>query len=145
MDSGRPEVDRAAIGRIGRSGSPTVRYASVTLLVAALLLLAIPMFSTAQAPRRAATVRPFQELTRALNEGRYDEVATLADKLDARDPNVVAAKARALVARGKYAEADALLRPVAGRAPTSEAALELGLLQQMLGRADANATLQKLV
>jgi tetratricopeptide (TPR) repeat protein len=141
MDTGRPDEERAAVGR---SPSPTPRHASVPLLLAALLFLALPTLGTAQAPRRAA-VRPVQDLTRALNEGRYDEVATLAEKLDARDPNVVAAKARALIARGKYAEADALLRPVAGRAPTSEAALELGMLQRMLGRAEGNATLQKLV
>src|SRR5262245_10345858 len=120
MDTERPEEDRAAVGR---SGSPTSRHASVSLLIAALLFLALPTVGSAQAPRRAP-VRPGQERTRALNEGRYDEISGLADKLDARDPNVVAAKARALIARGKYADADALLRPVAGRAPTSEAALE---------------------
>jgi cellulose synthase operon protein C len=134
-------MDRSAVGW---SSSPTSQHTSVSLLLAALLFLALPTAGTAQAPRRAP-VRPGQELTRALNEGRYDEVAALADKLDARDPNVVAAKGRALIARGKYADADALLRPVAGRAPTSEAALELGLLQQMLGRAEATATLQKVV
>jgi hypothetical protein len=36
-----------------------------------------------------------------------------------------------------------LLRPVIGRAPSSDAALELGLLQQLLGRPDAAAILDK--
>ena len=55
----------------------------------------------------------------------------------------MAVKARADIARGRYAEAEAMLRPVAARVPTSEAALELGLLQQMLGRPDAVALLEK--
>ncbi len=76
-------------------------------------------------------------------EGRYHEIDALADKLDGRDPAIVALKARAAVATGRYAQAEAILRPAAGRAPTSEAALELGLLQQMLGQSDAAATLSK--
>src|SRR5229473_1524929 len=77
----------------------------------------------------------------ALLEGRYDEVAALTEKLDAQDPNVAAVKARALVARGRYQEAETALRPIAQRAPSSAAALELGLLLQMLGRADGPAIL----
>ena len=111
------------------------------LLAAALIFLALPSSGTAQAPRRAAT--PLQAATRALIEGRYDEVDAMADKLDARDPNVVALKARAAIARGRYAQAEAALRPVASRVPVSEAALELGLLAQMLGRSDARAVLDK--
>ena len=80
---------------------------------------------------------------RALIEGRYDEAETLADKLDSRDPNVAAIKAQAAIARGRYAPAEALLRPVVARAPSSEAALQLGLLQRMLGRPDAGAILQR--
>src|SRR5207302_315004 len=70
----------------------------------------------------------------ALIEGRYAEVDTLTEKLDTRDPNVVALRARAAIARGRYADAEASLRPVVSRFPTSEAALQLGLLMQMLGR-----------
>ena len=78
---------------------------------------------------------------RALLEGRYDEAEAVADKLDGRDSNVVAIKAQAAIARGRYAPAEALLRPVVARAPSSEAALQLGLLQRMLGRPDAGAIL----
>jgi tetratricopeptide (TPR) repeat protein len=63
--------------------------------------------------------------------------------LDTRDPLVVALKARAAIATGHYAQAEAALRSVAARAPTSEAALELGLLQQMLSQPDAGTTLGK--
>src|SRR5438067_710273 len=106
------------------------------------LVIAILAFTAAaQSPRRAA--QPLQLAQRALVEGRYDAVDQAVDKLDARDPAVVALKARAAIARGRYADAEAALRPVATRAPTSDAALELGLLQQMLGRPDAAATLEK--
>src|SRR5438034_3013794 len=99
------------------------------------LLVVMPALLAAQAPRRAP--QGLQAATRAIIEGRYDEAAELANKLDLRDPSVVAIKARAEIARGRYQEAEAVLRPVADRAPTSEAALELALLQQMLGRSDA--------
>src|SRR5258705_3270187 len=114
------------------------------LLVASLAVFALPAFGIAQAPRRSPSLlAPLQLANRALVEGKYDEIEALTEKLDARDPNVVAVRARALIARGRYAQAEAALRAVAGRAPASEAALELGLLQQMLGRSDAAAILDK--
>ena len=125
----------------GWSDSPPSRRISVCLLVAALAFLVLPSYGTAQAPRRPAT--PLQTATRAFIEGRYDEVDATTDKLDARDPNVVALKARAAIARGRYTPAESLLRPIVSRAPASEAALELGLLQQMLGRPDAAGILEK--
>ena len=70
------------------------------LLAAALAFLVLPSSGTAQAPRRPAT--PLQAAVRALNEGRYDEVDAAVEKLDARDPAVVALKARAAIARGTY-------------------------------------------
>ena len=125
----------------GWSDFPPSRRISVCLLILALLFLVLPSFGTAQSPRRPTT--PLQAATHAFIEGRYDDVDAATDKLDARDPNVVALKARAAIARGRYAPAEALLRPVVQRAPTSEAALELGLLQHMLGRAEASAILGK--
>ena len=110
------------------------------LLAGALTFLALPTVGTAQAPRRPAT--PLQAAARALIEGRYGEIDSLTDKLDAKDPNVVALRARALMARGKYADAEAMLRPVASKAVTSEAALQLGLLMKMLGR-DASTVLPR--
>ena len=104
----------------------------LSLLIGALVFLALPSAGTAQAPRRAAT--PIQAATRALIEGRYAEVDALTEKLDTRDSNVVALRARAAIARGRYPDAEALLRPVVSRFPSSEAALQLGLLMQMLGR-----------
>src|SRR2546425_6937832 len=118
-----------------------MQFRRASLLIVALVFFALPTSGTAQAPRRASS--PLQGATRALIEGRYDEVDALADKLDARDPNVVALKARAAIERGRYAQAEAMLRPIATRLPTSEAALELGLLQQMLGKPDATSLLAK--
>jgi tetratricopeptide (TPR) repeat protein len=97
--------------------------------------------AAAQAVRRSQT--PLQQATRALLEGRYDEVEGLANQLGQNDPAAAALKARALAARGRYADAEALLRGAATRQPTSVAALELGLLGKMLGRADAKAILNR--
>jgi tetratricopeptide (TPR) repeat protein len=107
------------------------------------LAVALLVFSAAaQAPRRAA--QPLQLAQRALLEGRYDDVDQLADKLDPKDPTVAVLKARAAIARGRYAQAETALKPLALKAPTSDTALELGLLQQLLGRPDAAATLEKI-
>lgn len=114
------------------------RLSALGLSVGLVLLALIPV-TIAQSTRRPAPA--LQEATRALLEGRYDEVASLTSQLDQRDPYVVSVNARALMARGRYQEAEALLRPIAQSAPTSEAALQLGLLLQMLGRADAPAAL----
>jgi tetratricopeptide (TPR) repeat protein len=117
---------------------------SIPLLVAALAFLVLPSYGTAQAPRRPPIPdTPYRAATRAFHEGRYDDVEAMTDKLDLRDPNVAALKARAAIARGRYAQAESQLRPVVSRAPASEAALELGLLQQMLGRPDAASILER--
>ena len=118
-------------------------WSRLSLLLGALACLALPTAGSAQSPRGRA-LTPLQAATRALVEGRYGEIDALTEKLDQRDPNVVALKARALVERGRYADAEAMLAPAASRAPQSEAALQLGLLQQMLGR-DATAVLGRIV
>jgi len=122
------------------------RPVSAALLAAELTFLALPTSGSVQATFRRPPIvaSPLAAATKAFIEGRYEEAATLADKLDARDPAVVALKARALSARGKYLDAEALLRPVAMRAPTSDAALELGLLLDTLGRGEAKGILEKI-
>lgn len=115
------------------------RYVSLSV---ALVLLGLPILTaTAQGPRRPS--QPMQAAVRALIEGRYDEVDFVTAKLDAADPDVIAVRARAAIARGRYEQAEAMLRPAVPLAPTSEAALELGLLLQMLGRPDATMILQR--
>jgi tetratricopeptide (TPR) repeat protein len=133
---------RAGGAAIGGTAFRSLRAICVPALVGALALFLVLVAAPparAQAPRRAATI---ESAARAYVEGRYDEVAQIADQLDARDPAVVAIKARALVARGRYDQAETLLRPAAARAPASDAALELGLLEQKLGRPGAATTLE---
>jgi len=126
------------MGRLGLQ--PSCRLAALGV-AAILVLIAIIPVAIAQSSRRPAP--SLENAVRALVEGRFDEVAALTAKLDPQDPHVAAVKARALIARGRYQQAEAELRPVAQRVPTSEAALELGLLLQMLGRNDAVATLNR--
>jgi tetratricopeptide (TPR) repeat protein len=80
---------------------------------------------------------PADNAANLLKVGQYDEV----DKLlrDEKDPRAIALRARAYVARGRYEDAEKLLTPAAAAAPTSDAALELGLLQMYLGRRDQAA------
>jgi tetratricopeptide (TPR) repeat protein len=117
------------------------RRVSVPAALAFIAIVALPVRGDAQASRRSLS--PLQQASRALVEGRYDEVDAILDKADARDPNVAGLKGRALIERGRYAQAETALRPVAGRAPSSEAALQLGLLEQMLDKPDANTLLKK--
>jgi tetratricopeptide (TPR) repeat protein len=119
-------------------------------LAALALAVGVPLCAVlvvAQGQRRAGVppppATPFQAATRAFLEGRYAEVDSLTEKLDLKDPNVVALRARAAMARGQYAEAESALQAAASRAPSSEAALELGLLQRLLSRPGANQTLER--
>src|SRR5436190_19996518 len=81
-----------------------------------LVVLALIPVLIAQARRPAALPPGLQSANKALLEGRFDEVPGLVAQLDPQDPRVVAIKARALIARGHYAEAESLLRPAAQRA-----------------------------
>jgi len=70
----------------------------------------------------------------AIAHGQPAEAAALARARPADDPAAVAILARLEIEQGRYAEALAALESVAARAPLSDAALELGLLLQRLGR-----------
>ncbi|MEO8682677.1 MAG: tetratricopeptide repeat protein [Vicinamibacterales bacterium] len=79
---------------------------------------------------------------KALRSGRFEDVEKLAQPFPA-DETLVVLRARAISARGDYARAEALLQPLATTNPTGDAALESGLLQQIVGRrTDARRTLQ---
>jgi len=116
-------------------------------LAAALVLGVTFTVAVAQVRRPPALVAvpqtPAQLAMRALVEGRYDEVATLTEK-DPFDAPMMAIRAKALVERGRYKDAEDVLRPVAQRQPVSDAALELGVLLDMLGRPEATAILTRL-
>src|SRR5262245_48925797 len=101
----------------------------------AAVLVAASLISVAWAQSRRSPAAPpaFEQATRALLTGKYADVPKLVESLDRNDPAVVALVARALIARGQYQDAEKQLRPAAERAPASDAALELGLLLQLLG------------
>jgi tetratricopeptide (TPR) repeat protein len=130
-----------------RFGSPAMGWlafrSSRTYQALALAALLIPIGFIATVAQSVRRQPDLQAATRAFIEGRYDEVAGLTATLDQSDPAVVALRARAASARGRYSEAEEALRPVAVREPASEAALELGLLLQMLGRDEARGLLVK--
>lgn len=115
------------------------RYLILAVTVVAVAALIPRVRAQSQARRPAG---PLDAATRALVEGRYDEVASLTASL-AQDPAAAALRARADIARGRYEKAESDLRPIAQRAPTSDAALELGLLLKMLTRPEADAVLQR--
>src|SRR5688500_12865871 len=73
-----------------------------------------------------------------VSDGRTSRIAYAQG---AADPTVV--KARAAINRGQYAEAEALLKPLAVRTPDGEAALELGLFYERMGRRDESLALLK--
>src|SRR5687767_14337428 len=71
-----------------------------------------------------------------VSDGRTSRIAYAQG---ATDPTVV--KARAALNRGQYAEVEALLKPLVARTPDGEAALELGLFYEMMGRRDESRAL----
>src|SRR5262245_41599536 len=77
---------------------------------------------------------PLVRAQRAFDRGRFDEADTLAKSREPQEELATVIRARVAIARGRYADAEALLTPVATRLPRGEAALELGLLRLMLGR-----------
>jgi tetratricopeptide (TPR) repeat protein len=123
--------------------SPSRRVLASALAVSvAVVVIGVGAFGAVAAAQARRNQPPLQAANRALLDGRYDEVEQLTAQLDQRDPDVVALKARAAIARGRYGDAEAALRPAALRAPSSAAALELGLLLQMLGKTDATPLLR---
>ena len=116
-----------------------VLIAQQLVVVCALMLLG--------GPQPAAQTRPSTPLgaaEQALKSGRYDEVASIL--ANERSLQAVALIARSEIARGRYADAQKRLTPVATSQPTSDAALELGLLHLYLGRrAEAGRTLNTLM
>ena len=76
----------------------------------------------------------------SVSDGRTSRVAYAQG---AADPTVV--KARAAINHGDYAQAEALLKPLATRTPDGEAALELGLFYDMMGRREESLALLRRV
>jgi tetratricopeptide (TPR) repeat protein len=113
-------------------------FPRVVIVVAPLLVVGTMLAQSRQTGTAA------DEAMRALNQGKYQEVESLlASQTDAR---AIALRGQALIEQGKYAEAEKLLAGPAKAQPTSDAALELGLLQLVVGRrADATQTLRRVL
>ena len=76
----------------------------------------------------------------SISDGRTSRIAYAQG---ATDPVVI--KARAAINRGEYPEAEELLKPLAAKAPDGEAALELALFYDMMGRrAEARPMLDRI-
>jgi tetratricopeptide (TPR) repeat protein len=124
-----------------RSFCGPLRTTSATRLV--LMLGALVLAAATQPIAQSGKSTPADAAAQALKFGRLDEVDKLLQ--NATDPRSLALRARALIARGRYGEAEKLLTGPASAAPTSDAALELGRLQIKLGRrADGKRTLDRL-
>ncbi len=71
---------------------------------------------------------------RAIAHGKPAEAEAQARTRAADDPAAVAILAHIAIEKGQYSDAIGMLRPVVNRVPLSDAALELALLLQTLGR-----------
>jgi tetratricopeptide (TPR) repeat protein len=107
------------------------------LAVLAVLVGAALQSSSVNGAQSAPANEPFPRAARrAIAQGRPAEAEALAKARPTGDPSAVAVLAQLTIARGAYADAVQMLEPVAAANPRSDAALELGLLQQRLGRPD---------
>lgn len=113
---------------------------------AVVLFLSLCVWTAVTVPshgqQRAATPLAFPASAwAALAHGSPADAERLARAQPADDPAAVAVLAHLAIERGRYDEAVAALQPAAARAPLSDAAVELGLLQRRLGRSAAATAL----
>ena len=116
----------------GRQGRPSdsVLTAQRLLAVCVALVIAVTTSSSGQTP--AIVNSPATDATRAFNAGQFDAIEGLLRS--ATDERSLVLRARAHIARGRYAEAEKLIEGVVASAPAGDAALELGQLYLYLGR-----------
>lgn len=105
----------------------------------------VGLFAQNRGSSTPAPSDPIQQAIRAVNEGRFEEVEAALS--GAKNADAAAAlRARAHIARGRYDEAEAVLKPAAATSPAGDSTLEWGLLQLMLGRkVDGTRTLERLL
>lgn len=110
------------------------------LLASVVLTVGLAPFVTAGQSPAVASVRANAE--QSWRAGRFDEIDKFAEAFP-KDELLAVLRAKAIAARGDYARAEALLQPFAAASPSGEAALEVGLLQQLVGRrVEARRSLQ---
>ena len=117
----------------GRRGGPRAATLSrVRRSLVTCVLLGLSAASLHGQTRPSQPPSPIQAAIRALNAGKLDQLDAQLRGL--HTPEAIVLRARADIQRGRYADAEKLLRTVVSDAPASDAALELGLLQLRLGR-----------
>jgi cellulose synthase operon protein C len=100
----------------------------------------------AEQARVATEAAWFRAARAAIAHGKRTDAESMARARGTGDQAAAAILARLAVDRGQYEDALALLEPASKANPLGEAALELGLLQRLLGRdSDAAQTLVPLV
>jgi tetratricopeptide (TPR) repeat protein len=132
------------------SGSPLRRRLRVSMRPLVVILLYVCAAAAISPPPSARQTTPPEPFPRSawtlIARGRAADAEALARAQPAGDPAAVAVLAHLAIKKGKHDEALALLEPAAARAPVSDAALELGLLLQRLGRMEAASQhLQRLI
>jgi tetratricopeptide (TPR) repeat protein len=101
------------------------------LLASVVLTIALAPFVTAEQASSVGAARANAE--KSWRAGRLDEIDKFAEAFP-KDEALAVLRAKAIAARGDYAQAEALLQPFAAANPAGDAALETGLLQQLVGR-----------
>jgi cellulose synthase operon protein C len=128
--------------RVRRGGAPRWRSA-ITYIVFVVATLGLAhdrgtlwaqTAAPATAPEWSPTSFSAAQAAALLNRGALDEVERLVGAADDSTPGVRAVRARLAALRGQYTEAVTLLGPLAEAEPSSEVALELGLILVRVGR-----------
>ena len=105
------------------------RHIGRSIAVFSILILLAAISPAAQTP-----ATPADMAAKALRNGQFEEVDRLLQS--ATDPTSIALRARAAMARGRYEDAQKMLTAPAQSAPASDAALQLALLDEQMGRRD---------
>lgn len=127
-------------GEGGYTRPKTMSRRAWLLLASVVLTIGLAPFVTAEQAQNIAAARNNAE--KAWRGGRLDEIDKFADAFP-KDETLVVLRAKAGAARGDYARAESVLQPFVAANPSGDAALELGLLQQVVGRrVEARRSLQ---
>lgn len=95
-----------------------------------------PSTSTARVGPMGSASSWFRTAEAAIAHGKRADAERMAISRGAADPDAAVVLAQLEIARGKYQDARTRLEPLAARNPTSEAALELALVDRTIGRND---------
>jgi tetratricopeptide (TPR) repeat protein len=107
------------------------------------LALVASVTTSSSGQTQAPALSPAVSAERALTTGQFDQVEGLLGT--ATDERSAVLRAKAHIARGRYREADTILRAVVSSAPAGDAALELGRLLLYLGRREEGTRLLQTV